>query len=85
MTKAEFDELAHSLAYDFAASVIAGQCSAVIDIGYSLHEWWYSTKIEASNPLNQDVLYSIRYLEERKLLERHSTHADWIRVLDEAA
>jgi hypothetical protein len=77
MTKDELDKLAHSLAFDFAVSVIDGESTSMVDVQGEL---WDMVDVEGE----VDLFDCLRYLEARGLLERHAEHSDWVRVRDES-
>lgn len=77
MEKLELDQLAHSLAFDFAESVISSDGITMRDDeGYA----WEMVDAEGE----VDLFDCLRYLEARGLLERHPEHRDWVRVRDES-
>jgi len=73
----QLDELAHSLAYNFAASVIDGEGITMRD---GDDEAW--DQVDAEGEV--DLFDCLRYLQARGLLERHPHHPDWVRVRDES-
>lgn len=77
MTKDELDKLAHSLAFDFAVSVLDGDGITMRDAN---DEAWDMVDAEGE----VDLFDCLRYLEARGLLERHPEHIDWVRVRDES-
>ena len=77
MTKEELDKLAHSMAFEFAESVLDGEGTPMRDDD---DERWWMVDPEGE----VDLFDCLRYLEARGLLERHAEHGDWVRVRDES-
>lgn len=77
MEKDELDKLAHSLAFDFAVSVLDGDGVTMRDDD---GEAWEMVEPEGE----VDLFDCLRYLEARGLLERHAEHSNWVRVRDES-
>ena len=75
--QSEFDALAHVIALSTAKSDIESFC-----------EWKWVKGIpgrwcDISTPKSEDALMvrnAVRYLDLKKMLERHPEHAEWVRV-----
>lgn len=73
----ELNALAHTLAYEFAVSVIDGDSVTMWD---GDDERW--SQVDAEGEV--DLFDCLRYLDARGLVERHLDHPDWVRVRDES-
>jgi hypothetical protein len=77
MITAELDKLAHSMAFEFAESVIRSE-------GITMRDEDDDTWELVDDVGEVELFDAVRYLEARGLLERHPEHNDWVRVLDES-
>jgi hypothetical protein len=77
LSKDDLDKLAHSLAFDFAESVVSSEGIRMRD---DEDQAWEMVDAEGE----VDLFDCLRYLEARGLLERHPVNANWVRVRDES-
>jgi len=85
MTDKEFNELAHSLAFDQAFGIIDGYTgseSAGMTVD-QIDQWWQNTS-NVDTEAVEAVADAVRYLDARGLIERHPDHPEWVRVRDES-
>jgi hypothetical protein len=96
MTKDELDQLAHSIAYTGACSLIEGYSINVTadangltpeQVGDEPGEWW-DLPLEEHQELFADdmdeLADAVRYLEARGLLTRYPTNPNWVSLADES-
>ena len=96
MTKDELDQLAHSMAYTSACSLIEG-CSINVtadangltpeQVGDEPGEWWEIPQADHEEMFadeEKELADAVSYLEARGLLTRYPTNPNWISIADES-
>ncbi len=73
--------LERSLAYEYAVSVIDGNCLALPDLGLDHYHLGSISGDDAGSMIV--TLEAVSYLAWRGLIQRHGKNPDWIGILDE--